>query len=184
LSAAPFCDEAIRLEGWSLRKLLSGIVAIALAFGAPLSAPAQSSDQCTRFTGTVSAKVSDLLLQFPQAGPALRATVARLVEAEPALAREMVSVSDNATAAQKEAIGAGLADAASFFAKCGVSCKDAEQKVRSAISFADSGTRVGYVMAATPTMSQGIPGFGNTGATTSGGLNPNCNSVMSQSRPC
>jgi hypothetical protein len=166
-----------------LRKLLSGIVAIALAFGAPLSAPAQSSDQCTRFTGTVSAKVSGLLSQFPQGGPALRATVARLVEGEPSLAGEVVSVSDNATVAQKEAIGGGLADAASFFAKCGAQCKYAEQQVRCATAFADSGTRVGYVMASTPTMSQGIPGLGNTGATTSGSLRPNCN-VMSQSQPC
>ncbi len=64
-------------------------------------------------------------------------------------------------------------------------CKYAEQQVRCALAFADSGTRVGYVMAATPTMSQGIPGFSNTGATTSGGFRPNCNgAVMSQSRPC
>jgi hypothetical protein len=167
-----------------LRKQLSAVVAIALAFGAPLSAPAQSPGKCTRFSGTVSAKVSALLSQFPQGGPDLQATVARLVEAEPSLAAEVVSLSDNAIAAQKEAIGGGLADAASFFAKCGAQCKSAEQQVRCAIAFADSGTRVGYVMAATPTMSQGIPGFGNTGATTSGGVNPNCNSVMSQSQPC
>jgi hypothetical protein len=167
-----------------LRKHLSGVVVIALALGAPLSAPAQSPGQCARFTGTVSAKVSALLSQFPAGGPALRAMVARLVEGDPALAAEVVSVSDNATAAQKEAIGGGLADAASFFAKCGAQCKYAEQQVRCATTFADSGTRVGYVMAATPTMSQGIPGFSNTGATTSGGFNPNCNSVMSQSRPC
>jgi hypothetical protein len=165
LSAAPFCGEAIRYGGFVVRKHLSGVVALALAFAAPLSAAAQSPDKCARSTGTVSAKVAALLSQFPDGGPALRATVARFVEAEPSLAGEMVSVSDTATAAQKEAIGGGLADAASFFAKCGAQCKYSEQQVCCAITFADSGTRVGYVMAATPTMSQGIPGFGNAGAT-------------------
>jgi hypothetical protein len=167
-----------------MQKRLSGVVALALAFGTPFSAPAQSPDTCARFTGTVGAKVSALLSQFPDGGPDLRATVARLVEADPSLAGEVVSVAERATSAQKEAIGGGLADAASFFAKCGAQCRYAQQQVRCAIASADSGTRVGYVVAATPTMSQGIPGFGNTGASTSGRPNPNCNSVMSQSRPC
>jgi hypothetical protein len=168
--------------GVVVRKHLSGVVAFALAFGAPLSVAAQSPDKCARFA--VSAKVADLLSQFPAGGPDLRATVARLVEAEPSLAGEVASVSDSATAAQKEAIGAGLADAASFFAKCGAQCKYAEQQVRNVVACADSGTRVGYVMSATPTLSQGIPGVGNAGASTSGGRAPSCNGVMSLSRPC
>jgi hypothetical protein len=170
--------------GVVVRKHLSRVVAFALAFGAPLSAPAQSPDTCARFTGTVSARVSALLPRFPGGGPDLRAAVARLVEEEPLLSGEVVSLSDNATAAQKEAIGGGLADAAGFFAKCGFQCKGAERQVRCAISLADSGTRVGYVMSATPTMSQGIPGVGNAGASTSGSRDPSCNGVMSLSRPC
>jgi hypothetical protein len=167
-----------------LRKRLSVVLVVLLACGATVPAHAGSFTKDGQFVGTVSPRVSALLSQFPAGGPGLRAAVASLVEADSSLADDATFIATKGTTAQKEAIGGGLADAASFFAKCGVSCKDAEQKVRSAISFADSGTRVGYVMAATPTMSQGIPGFGNTGATTSGGLNPNCNSVMSQSRPC
>jgi hypothetical protein len=161
-----------------------GVLAVLFACGSAANAPAGSFNSNGQFAGSVSRQVSVLLVRFPAGGPGLRAAVASLVEADSSLADDVAFVATEATAAQKEAIGGGLADAAGFFAKCGSSCKDAEQKVRSAISFADSGTRVGYVMAATPTMSQGIPGFGNTGATTSGGLNPNCNSVMSQSRPC
>jgi hypothetical protein len=167
-----------------LRKHLSAVLVVLLACGATAPARAGSFTKGGQFAGTVSPRVSALLSQFPAGGPGLRAAVASLVEADSSLADDVAFVGNEATAAQKEAIGGGLADAAGFFAKCGSSCKDAEQKVRSAISFADSGTRVGYVMAATPTMSQGIPGFSNTGATTSGGLNPNCNSVMSQSQPC
>jgi hypothetical protein len=156
------------------------VLTVLLACGAP--AHAGSFTSSGQFVGTVSPQVSALLSQFPAGGPGLRAAVAVLVESDSSLADDVAFAATTATTAQKEAIGGGLADAASFFAKCGASCRNSEQKVRQAISFADSGTRVGYVMAATPTMSQGIPGLGNVGAATSGSPQ-NC-SVMSQSRPC
>jgi hypothetical protein len=160
-----------------------GVLAAMLVCGAPAPAPAGSFTSGGQFVGSVSAQVSGLLSQFPAGGPGLRAAVAVLLEADSSLADDMAFAATTATAAQKEAIGGGFADAASFFSKCGDLCRDSERRLRLAIWYADSGTRVGYVMAATPTMSQGIPGVGNAGATTSGGTNPNC-TVMSQSRPC
>ena len=170
--------------GGNMSKHLVGVLAVLLACSPAPQATAGAFSRSGQFVGSVSPQVSTLLARFQVGGPGLRASVASLVEVDPSLADDLAFVGKEATTTQKEAIGAGLADAAGFFARCGSSCKEAEQKVRSAISFADSGTRVGYVMAATPTMSQGIPGFGNTGATTSGGLSPNCTGVMSQSRPC
>ena len=119
-------------------KQLSGIVTFIFAFCAAVSAPAQSPDT---FARSDRANVSALLTQFPVGGPDMRATIARIVIAEPSLAREVVALSARATAAQKEAIGGGLSDAASFFAKCGVPCAYAAQQVRNAIASADSDTR-------------------------------------------
>jgi hypothetical protein len=170
--------------GGNMSKHLVGVLAVLLACGPAPKAPAGSFTRSGQFVGSVSPQVSTLLARFPAGGPGLRASVASLVETDPSLADDLAFAGTEATTAQKEAIGGGLADAAGFFARCGSSCKDAEQKIRSAISFADSGTRVGYVMAATPTMSQGIPGFGNAGATTSGAFRPSCGGVMSQSGPC
>jgi hypothetical protein len=158
------------------------VLAVLLACGATAPAPGGSFTSGGH-VGTVSPEVSALPSQFPAGGPGLRAAVAVLVESDASLADDVAFTATTATTAQKEAMGAGLADAASFFAKCGFSCRDRERLVRLAISFADSDTRVGYVMAATPTMSQGIPGFLNAGATPGGGANPNCN-VISPSRPC
>jgi hypothetical protein len=93
----------------------------------------------------------------------------------------VVFAARNASPGQKEAIGGALADAASFFAKCGAGCGDAEQRIRNATSFADAGTRVGYVVASTPTLAQGIPGFNNAGAATSSNLDPP--PCVSPSRP-
>jgi hypothetical protein len=166
-------------EGIMARPLI-GMLAVLLACGAP--AHAGSFTKSGQFVGTVSPQVSAMLSQFPAGGPSLRAAVAVLIEADSSLADDVAFAATTATTAQKEAIGGGLADAAGFFAECGASCRNSEQRVRQAISFADSGTRVGYVMAATQTMTQGIPGLGNVGATTSG-KPPSC-SVMSQSRPC
>ncbi len=166
-----------------MSRRLVGMLAFMLACGTVAPAPAGSFNSSGQFVGSVSARVSGLLSQFAAGGPGLRAAVATLLETDSALADDVAFAATTATSAQKEAIGAGLADAASFFAKCGSSCKDSERQVRSAISFADSGTRVGYVMAATPNMSQGIPGFGSAGVTTSGAAGPNC-TVMSPSRPC
>jgi hypothetical protein len=166
-----------------MSRQLVGVLAAMLACGAAAPASAGSFTSGGHFVGSVSARVSGLLSQFAAGGPSLRAAVAALLETDSSLADDVAFAATTATTAQKEAIGAGLADAASFFAKCGDPCKDSERQVRSAISFADSGTRVGYVMAATANMSQGIPGFGSAGVTTSGGANPNC-TVMSPSRPC
>jgi hypothetical protein len=79
---------------------------------------------------TVSPQVTGLLSQFPAGGTDLRAAVAELVETDPFLVDEVVFAARNATPSQREAIGGGLAAAASYFAICGNSCGDVERLVR------------------------------------------------------
>jgi hypothetical protein len=166
-----------------MQRYLLAAIAVVCACGASAPVLAGSFTGTGQFIGTVSAQVTVLLSQFPAGGPGLRAAVARLVETSPSLAADMAFAARDASPGQKDAIGGGLADAASYFAKCGSVCAEAEQLVRLAIFFADAGTRVGFVLASTPTMMEGIPGVGNAGATT--GTTPaGCvGAVMSQSRP-
>jgi hypothetical protein len=161
--------------------LLATYVASCL-LGAPTLGWAQSATvqgaggQCL---GTASPQVRALLAQFPGGGPGLRAAVAQIVEANALLADEFVYVALKAKPAQKEAIGMGLADAANYFAKCGLDrCRGAESRIRTAMVCADPGTRVGFVLGSAPTLVQGIPGFNNAGATTNG-----CSHVISPSGP-
>ena len=148
-----------------MRKALLAACALALMMGASAPVVAQPVDG-TPSAGTVSPQISALLAQFPGGGPALRAAVAQLVEAFPSLADEIVFLARNANSAQKEAIGAGLADAANYFAKCGSDfCRGAESRIRTAMNFADAGTRLGFILGEAPTLAQGIPGFYNAGAT-------------------
>lgn len=121
----------------------------------------------------VGPQIKTLLANFPNGGPELRAAIARAVEANPYLADEVVAAARKANANQKAAIGAGLADAANYFAKCGRdSCRGLESHIRTAMNCADEGTRVGFVFAESPTLVQGIPGFNNAGASTSHTISP------------
>jgi hypothetical protein len=165
-----------------MRRHLLAACASACLLVAPTFAPAQpvvgqpAVGQCI---GAVSPRVAGLLAQFPAGGPALRAAVARAVEADPSLADEIVFLATKGNPAQKEAIGMGLADAANYFAKCGLDwCRGSEARIRTAMNCADAGTRVGFILGSAPTLAQGIPGFNNAGATTN-----DCRRVMSPSGP-
>jgi hypothetical protein len=167
-----------------MRKWLLAACALACVMGAEAPAVAQLANDAGLCAGVVSPQVSALLAQFPGGGPALRAAVAQLVEAFPSLADQLVLLARNANSAQKEAIGAGLADAANFFAKCGSDfCRGAESRVRTAMNCADAGTRVGFILGEAPTLAQGIPGFNNAGATTNGCLRGTGPQVISPSSP-
>jgi hypothetical protein len=162
-----------------MRRYLRVALAIVWVCGASTPAPAGSSTGNGQCVGTVSPQVTNLLTQFPDGGPSLRAAVARMVEADASLAADAALAARTATAAQKQAIGSGLWDAASFFAKCGTPCRGAEMRVRATMDCSDAGTRVGFVSASDATLLQSIPGFDNAGAQTS-----NCpGTVVSPSRP-
>jgi hypothetical protein len=126
----------------------------------------QLDRQCV---SAVDPQIAALLARFPGGGPALRAAVAAAVEANPSLADAVVAAARKANPAQKQAIGAGLADAANYFAKIGLDwARAAEGRVRTSMVCADEGTRVGFELASVPTLAQGIPGFNNAGANTNG----------------
>lgn len=153
-----------------MRKHLLAACALACLVGAWAPAVAQLQNG-TPGAGTVSGAISALLAQFPAGGPGLRAAIAQLVEANPSLAADAVLLAHNANPAQKEAIGAGLADAANYYAKCGSDfCRGAESSIRTAMNYADAGTRIGFILGEAPTLAQGIPGFNNAGAGTNGCL--------------
>jgi hypothetical protein len=165
-----------------MQRYLLTALAVLCVCGAP--ALAGSFTATGQFAGTVGPQVTALLSQFPAGGPGLRAAIAQLVEKDPSLADDAVFAARNGSRGQKEAVGGALADAASFFAKCGAGCSDAEQRVRNAMAFADAGTRVGFVVASTPTLAQGIPGFNNAGVATSTTPDPpGSPSCISPSRP-
>jgi hypothetical protein len=77
---------------------------------------------------TVSSQVTGLLSQFPAGGDGLREAVAQLLETDPSLVDEVVFAARNASPSQKEAIGQGLAGAASYFAECGVGCGEVQRR--------------------------------------------------------
>jgi hypothetical protein len=155
--------------------------AAACIFGAPEGASAQpincsdpaaiASGLC-QCVGTVDPRIAAIVAQFPAGGPGLRAAIARAVEADPGLADAAVAAARRANPDQKQAIGAGLADAANYFAKIGLDwARGAEGRIRTAMICADPGTRVGFQLGDLPTLVQGIPGFNNAGATTNACVN-------------
>jgi hypothetical protein len=169
-----------------MRKYLLAACAVACIFGVPVLAPVQPVDAQGLCVATVSPQMRALLAQFPAGGPGLRAAIARAVEANPSLADAAVAAARNANPSQKEAIGAGLADAANYYAKCGSDlCRGFEGGIRTAMNCADPGTRVGFLLAEAPTLAQGIPGFNNAGAGTNGAGTNGCvtGQTVSQSKP-
>ena len=146
-------------------KYLLAACAAAFILGAPLLAAAQPvNPPCP---GPVSPGMAALLARFPVGGPALRAEIARLLEANPSLAREVVAAACRANPNQKEAIGAGLADAANYFAKLGSDwARLAETEIRTAMQIADPLTRYWFQVASASNFPEAIPGFGNAGVAT------------------
>jgi hypothetical protein len=153
-----------------MQRYLLAALAVVWACGAPALAPAGSFMATGQFAGTVSPQVTGLLSQFPAGGPELRAAISRLVQTDPALADDAAFAARNASQGQKQAIGAGLADAASVFAKCST-CGVAGQRVRTAISSADQTTRAAFVAASNPASVLGLLGI-NAGAVPGACISP------------
>ena len=159
-----------RMRRWLLAAG-SAACAVACMCGIPAPVAAQPrleplNQQCVSI---IDPRIIALLARYPAGGPALRAAIAAAVEANPSLADVIVAAARKANPAQKQAIGAGLADAANYFAKIGVDwARGAEGRIRTAMVCADEGTRVGFQIGSTPTVAEGIPGFNNAGANTNG----------------
>ena len=128
-----------RMRRQGMRKVLTcGFVAACLAV-APMSAVAGSFNANGQFVGTVSPQVTAVLALLP-AG--LRAAVAFLLETNPTLADDVVFAARVLDAARKPPVGAGIADAANFFALCAAgttteTCRTGESYLRYAMLFAD-----------------------------------------------
>jgi len=164
-----------------MRKYLLAACVAAAALGAPARVPAEPLlDELRQCLATVNPQVIALLREFPAGGPGLRAAVARLLEAAPSLADDVALAARRANRGQKEAIGAGMADASLYFRNCSTDvCQRSERRIRIGLATcADTDTRVGGLLSDLPTMVQGIPGFNSAGATTNG-----CQPVVSQSKP-
>jgi hypothetical protein len=123
--------------------LFSACTALCL-IAMPFSTHAGSFNAQGQFIGSVSPVVVATIAQFPAGGPGLRAAIALLLETNPTLADDVVLATRGLTTAQRDAIGAGIADAARFFAICSATstdtCRVAEALLRQALLFADSVT--------------------------------------------
>lgn len=122
------------------------------------------------------AQVKALLAEFPNGGPGLRAAIARAVELDPALADDVVSVAAQASAAQQQAMGQGLADSATFFEDAGTnSGHAAAAKIEAAIQSGPPGLLGGFARAGGPNIGPEVPGVDGPTLTT--------NNCVSQSSP-
>jgi hypothetical protein len=103
----------------------------------------------------------------------LRAAIARLVEAEPASAKDVVKVARDARPEQQNAIGAGLADAANLYAKIGSDwARLAQAEIETAMRSAPADVVAGFTLASPPPFPRAIPGPGIAAPTTSGCISP------------
>jgi hypothetical protein len=137
--------------GWdAMRAHLKIIMAVGTILGgAAVPVMAGSLTGTGQFVGSVSLQITSLFSQYPSGGAGLRTGVAQAVQANPSLADDIVHAALGAGPGQKEAAGAGLGDAVGFLAQCGT-CGQGESQVRTAISFGDPGTRVGFVQTTMP----------------------------------
>ena len=157
-----------------MAKYLLAVCAAAVMLGAPTLALAQANPATAPVRnpppvcpGPISPWLAALLARFPAGGPALRAEIARLLEANPRLAREVAAAACSVSPDQKEAIGAGMADAANYFAKLGSeAARLAETEIRTAMQIADPLTRYWFQVASMSNFNDAIPGFGNAGVAT------------------
>lgn len=118
-------------------------------------------------------QVRALLVKFPSGGPGLRAEIARLVEADPASAKDVVAVARDARPEQQQAIGEGLADAANFYAKISSDwARIAQAEIETAIRAAPADVVAGFTLAGPPPFARAIPGPGVAAPTTSGCVSP------------
>jgi len=155
-----------------MRTHLKVMMAVSAMFvGAAVPAMAGSLTSTGQFVGLVNPQIAALFSQNPSGGAGLRTGVAQAVQTNPSLADDTVYAALGASPSQKEAAGAGLGDAVGFFAQCGT-CGQGEAQVRTAISFGDPGTRVGFVQTTMPLVAHGPPD-----------PPPYCKHIVSRARP-
>ena len=153
-----------------MRKGMLAVLAVAWLLGGAMLLPSPAAAQTTV---PINPQIAVLLAQYPQGGPALRAAIARAVEADVSLAAAAVAAAAHATPEQKAAIGAGLGDAAGYFMKIGADwARSSEATIRTAMASADPITLAAY-LSVVSNQNQPIPGSNNNaGNMTSGCISP------------
>jgi hypothetical protein len=141
-----------------MRNVLTMMCAAAFVLGAPMPAGAGTFDAVGKFVGAVSPQISRAVTSFPAGGAALANQTAALVEADPSLADDFVFVARNANPGQKQAIAAGLALAANYFAGCAgqgdQTCRRAERSIFRALQFADPEIRSAFLRDVAPEVAE------------------------------
>lgn len=154
-----------------MRKLWLAAWVLLIVGGLPQLAPADIAPG--------SGQVAAILAEFPAGGSPLRAAVARAVEADPSLAAGFVAAASSVPPAVAEAIGAGLADAAQFFAKLGTGwARFALGTIESAVASGSSYLLAGFSLAGGSALmggqfsTGGIPGVASAAVGTSRCISP------------
>ena len=132
-----------------MRRFFLASCAVLLTLGATIAAPTGAVAQTV--TAQQQAQVAAILAQFPNGGTGLSDAIAAAVEADPSLAQAVVTAAANATPAQQQAIGFGLAAAAAFFAAqaggtgpAADAARTAEQLIIAAMAAAPPLTQVAF----------------------------------------
>jgi len=98
--------------------------------------------------GAAEMVILAILAEFPDGGQALSDAIASAVEEDPALASAVVEVALTANPEQQQALGAGLAGAASFFAdKTSPDANQAQQEIQAAMTGAPGLTQTAFTNA-------------------------------------
>jgi len=161
--------------------LISWIIFVGVA--TPITASSQT------ISAAAQAKVAAILAQFPDGGPGLSDAIAAAVEANPSLAPAVVAAAVTATPAQQQAIGAGMAIAAAFFANAatglcqqnlpnGPPCPDvdaarvAEQQILAAMGSAPTLAQTAFAAGGGFTTLTTLLGGGTTNLSTNSCISP------------
>lgn len=129
------------------------------------------------------AQVQAIVAQYPNGGDALAAAIAAAVEANSALADDVVAAAQNATPDQQSAIGTGLANAANYFANLNTPAGNAAHDAIVASAANGPALLVASLDAAIEPTAGGGPGGTFAGLTTNFNNNTTQNSCVSPSRP-
>jgi hypothetical protein len=122
-----------------MRRFLLSTCLLFCIIGIPAPVSAQDNDTAAR------AKIAAILGQFPDGEQGLADAIAEAVEVDPSLARLVVQAALTATPAQQSAIGAGLAEAAAFFAHSDTaSARAAQEQIAAAMATAPVATLTAY----------------------------------------
>jgi hypothetical protein len=126
--------------------------------------------------GAVKAFIATIIAEFPDGGPALSDAIASAVEEDPALASAVAGAALTANPVQQQALGGGLASAATFFANSTLpDAIEAQREIQAAMAGASGPTQIAFSSAGGTTAL--LTTLANTGT------NLTTNSCVSPSRP-